>query len=495
MVTHYDVSSFFESSGNVAAEFGENLRDSVVTFACDIWETYPSFMTKGRNPTSSFARGYMNSVCSKIQRTPPPINTPDFSGGQCVAAPYDVTIEYTLGAGQPVRDRTTSVFGSVRGGYFKSVAGGGIEVGVRAGDGTINDVETDYPVDLYNGNFGNPDFVNITAVVRTDGNPDDCGDLPPSYPPETPPTFQDLSTTININNLDGVDNSYEVTWNQVVQNQNFPFNFKVNGVNVSIDLSGLTIYGDPGVTSSNNNPDTLPPGSNGGRDQDGNPYIEQYDDQDFPSLPEVVTPELVEQVLEYAVCELGVIELVEDLVKLPPGFQQVWQLLLTLLGSQLEELCELPSDVGLPEIFPVLPGVDRPIIMYYFKEVENGVKGSSTYVSTLPNPSSSAINEIETVSVPDRTLGRFVESLKLLDGSRVLARGVDENEAGIFFNFLLSRVDASFVPSEVNDLRITTENKRLAESVAVKCTQIEYYPDGKSFSRTPSVRRIIDVSV
>ena len=493
MVIKYDSSSFFESSGNAAAKFGEDLRDGIARHSCNIWSQFPGFVTGGRNPLSSYARGFMNGVCT-ADSTPPPVPDPEVEGGQCPNAPYDVEIEYTLGTGGNQRDRTVSVFGEVvRAAFQVNSTTGNFEVGVFAGTMTDPDANMFYQVDAYNGALGAPDFTTILSITRTDGMPDDCGNRPPQYPPEPPPSQNDLSTTITVNNFDGIDADFTLSWNRTNNNYNFPFNFKLNGTNVTVDVGGITIFGDPSVTSDNTGNDSPPPGSDGGEDVDGNPYVETFPDTEFPTEPELVQPNLKDALIEYLICESGIIEVVQDNVLLPPGYRQVWQLIFSVVGGLLQEICEDDvGEIGFPEIYPVLPGVDRPIIMYYYKEVIDGAKQPSTYVSTLPNPLGSAVSEIDTVEPPDRQLGKVVKSLLLLDGSRVVARGLDETAANVQFNFLLARVIPTIVPPDVNDKVVLTTNERLQE-IDVVCTQIEYYPDGKSFGRSPSVRRIIPV--
>ena len=494
MVIHFDPSGFFESTGNAAARFGEQLRDAIITHSCNIWTSFPTFVTGGRDPISSYARGFMNGVCEAAGTSAPSIE-PGVTGGQCPEVEYRVTIEYTSGAGGPVRDRGVNVFGPVSGASFQ--IGGATpryEIGVTAAEAPPGTNQIFYMVDAYSLTLGPPDYVIILDIVRLDGQPDNCGNKPPEYPPETPPTQQDLSTTINITNIDGVDNEYSLTWNNTNNLFNFPFHFKLNGTNVVVDVGGVTIYGDPNVTSPNTGNESLPPGSDGGKDVDGNDYEEVFPDTEFPALPDLVTPELVEVVLEYFLCELGVIEIIEGIVKLPPGYSAIWQLIITVLKNIVQEICEDDTgEIGFPEIYPVLPGVDRPIIMYYYKQFIDGEKQPSTYISTLPNPNASAIAEIETVIVPDRVLGTNVASIKLLDGSRIVARGDTEAEALDQFNFLISRTLSSNVPADVSTNTVITRQERL-QVVSVSCTQIEYYPDGKSFGRTASIRRVIDVS-
>lgn len=494
MVIFFDSSTFFQSSGNAAAQFGENLRDGVVTHACNIWGSFPRFITNGRNPASSFARGYMNQVCDGV--TPiPPIDAPPFTGGQCSGVNYRIRAEYSY---TRQFDPTTYTDGNVT--FSNGLLGAitRVDYFIQGGD------TFQYDIDYFNGTqntVGNVSQINVDDIIpetvviiveRTDGQPDNCGSLPPSYPPETPPQPGDLNTTINITNIDGFDTIYDITWNQVNNNYNFPMYFKVNGINVTLDLGGINIYGDPQADSINNPKSTDSPGTDGGRDSDGNDYTIIYPDQEFPTLPTFTQPDLIEAVFDYVLCESGVISELNQAVKLIPG-TSVWiTLLLEILTNIVEDICADDSDAGIPEIYPALPGVGRPVVMLYYKEVTNGVKGRSTYTTTVVHPSASTITNLSTLAPPDRVLGQYVCSILLSDGSRVVARGDTPTEADTQFNYILGLITSSFVPPVPADTKVLTHNPRL-QVKSVKCTQVEYYPDGKQPGVSPSERYLLPV--
>lgn len=493
MVVFFDSSSFFQSSGNAAAQFGEDLRDGIVTHACTIWDSFPRFVTNGRNPASSFARGYMNQVCSTVNPSPPNLSVP-FTGGQCPTR-YTIFVEFDVipqGSTTP-QTRREFCFQNIRGplqSLTANVDNVRNEVGV-----TVVAPQTPNGSSVgFNTPSGStvPEDSVVFDVIRQDGLPDDCGDPPPEYPPETPPQPGDLNTTINITNIDGFDTVYDLTWNQVNNNYNFPMYFKLNGVNVTLDLGGIHIYGDPQADSINSPKSTDSPGNDGGRDSDGNDYTIIYPDQDFPTLPDFVQPDLVEAVLDYILCESGVISELSQAVKLIPG-TSVWViLLLEILGNIVEDICADDSDVGIPEIYPALPGVGRPIVMLYYKEVVNGVKGRSTYTTTVVHPSASTIANLSTLAPPDRVLGQYICSILLSDGSRAVARGDTPAEADAQFNYILGLIDSSFVPAVPANTKILTLNPRL-QVKSVKCTQVEYYPNGKSPGVSPSEKYFLPV--
>lgn len=514
MTLFFPASEFFESSGNAANQFNEDLRDAIVNHACNIWGSFPTFVTKGRNPASSFARGFMNSACSS-QQSPPPINPPTFSGGQCCDKQYIVTTSWEFiqcnGNVAFAGSANPTILGKINGIDFRpnpsfpsqyevvidseDCAGVSSETVVFSTTTPVQD-SCDIPV----GQPGQSDIDRsrsswqIDSIVTSDGSSDDCGDPPPVYPPEPPPTNDDLNITINISNNDGVDNVFDLTWNQTDNNYNFPFNFKLNGVNVNLSTGGLTIFGNPNSTGSNGGDSSPPPGSDGGRDKDGNKYTVRYEEGDYPEPPTFTQPNLGDTDINYLICDSGIIQEIIDTVKLIPG-TAVWiQIVLDLLSAIIEEFCEEEeAALGFPEIYPSLPGVDRPIVMLYYKEVVDGVKGAPSWVSTVPNPSALTIATLPTLTPPDRTLGKHVCSIKLLDGSRLVARGNTVQEADNQFNFLLGLVDSSFIPDDVPGKKIVTLNNRFQEW-SVKCTQIEYYPDGKNYAVSPAERYFPNVT-
>ena len=514
MVLFFPTSSFFENSGKQSEQFGEDLRDGILTHACDIWQRFPNFVTKGRNPASSFARGYMNSACSPIQ-TPPPINSPGFTGGQCCDKTYIVATTYEMiqcngnvaGQGNPNPTITGRILGiEVRNdppGSNQTILGVVSEdcLGVESFTGlwsTTREVfeQCDIPVgqpgqsniDLSRSTF------SITSIVTSDGSPDDCGNPAPEYPPETPPTSNDLNVTININSNDTVNLDYQVEWNQVDNNYNFPFNFKVNGVNVTLDMSGLTIFGNPQAPSSNTHDPTDPPGSDGGRDENNNPYTRVYPDQDYPANPDFTQPDLPPIDVDYLVCQDGVLETVTETIRVISGGGLAVEVILAALNAFVTDYCaQEPVQSGVPDVYPVLPGAERPCFLMYYKVPGGGTASSSTWQTTLVHPSQSAINNFDDLAPPDRTLGKTVVSVLLSDGSRVIARGDEQADAELFLTYLLSLLDGSFVPSDLDDIKVVSVNPRL-EDYTVKCSQIEYYPNGKNFGVSPALLKRFDIS-
>lgn len=510
MTIKFPASEFFQNSGNTAAQFGENLRDQIATFACTIWANFPGFVAEGTNPVQSFTRGYMNQVCSPIQ---PPVTapTPPFLGGQCPFAyiwnPTFVVSRPNNALGLSVGDQilgqaVTNPTGPITDTVFPPVPNNAFIVGTALGPAGNN--QTTFVFSGANIEFNPPgsnpspdSVVNVNEVIANSftpagGQPDSCGTLPADYPIVTP-TSIDLTTTINITNLDGLDNIYTLVFNKTANQYNFPMSFKLNGVNVGFDVGGITIYGSPNIVQPTSGNDVLPPGSDGGDDGVGGNNDTVYDNE-YPAFPDITVPEVQDKIIEYVVCNEGVIETITTSLKLVTATIPYASLVIDILGSILIDVCEdeeVAPTIGLPDYYGVRPGIERPAIVYLYKEYINGKWGQSTYSATVHHPTQSAIDNINTIDVPDKNQGTFMVSLSLTDGSRIRVSGNSESSAISNFDFILNQTNPAFIPTNPSTRRVISQNLRLQEK-QVKCRQIEYYPDGKLDGTSPLIRRVIN---
>lgn len=497
MPVQFPLSDFFQSSGNAAAVFAEELRDGIATFACSLWSNYPKFITESTVPGASFARGFMNQMCSPIQ-APVPAPVFPFTGGQCSGVDYnvdfcvDATNIFVPGSMFNVcQTRFAMIDGAITDLSFTYLGNNVYELFVTFLDGaSMSNTLTD----PYGSGINVIPGTESWTIVRSDGMPDTCGNPPADYTSPTP-TSMDLQTTIVITNLDTVNNTYDLVYNKVTNNYNFPMNFKLNGVNVTLDLGGITIYGPPEVTSPTSGNDVPPPGSDGGDDGVGGNNDTVYTDNEYPTLPPLVNPTVVSQLFEYVVCTDGVISTVSDTIKAAASSIPFASLVVDILVNILTDVCEIgdaEATVGLPEFYGLRAGVDRPAIVYLYKEVMSGTWGASTYSSTVTNPTAAAVAAIDTVVVPDKTMGTYLTQITLNDGAQIRATGDTQASSLTNFNFLLAQVDPTFLPASVPD-RTSVATYPTLQIKTVKCRQIEYYPNGKAAGVSPAVRRVIDL--
>jgi hypothetical protein len=511
MSVKFPLSDFFQSSGNAAAVFSESLRDQIATFACTLWANYPAFITESTVPGASFARGFMNQMCSPIQ-APVPAPSPPFVGAQCPTAYFwrptmrvsrpNSALGLSIGD-EIVVQAVANQNGPISSTVYPPVPNNAFVVG------TANSINFNPQTSFQFSGFAvewrdppdpadNPSLVNVNEIVsdsftRVDGMPDNCGSLPADYP-VNPPSSMDLTTNITIINLDGLDSNFVLVYNKLSNQYNFPMNFKLNGVNVTLDIGGITIYGPPQITEPTSGNDLPVPGSDGGDDGTGGTNDETYPDSEYPTVPDLTVPTSVSQLIEYVVCTDGVISAVSDTLKVVTANIPYFSLIIDILVNILTDVCEISEAeaiVGLPEYYGLRPGVERPAIVYLYKEFINDTWQDSTYSSTVTHPSAAAIANIMTVVVPDKTIGTIVYSVSLTDGSRIKTSGDTDTNAQSNFNFLLNQVESSFIPVNVNDCTTVSEYPKL-QVKTVKCRQIEYYPNGKAAGVNPLTRRVID---
>lgn len=511
MTIKFPLEDFFESSGKSTLDFTERLRDGIATFACNLWEQFPAWMTQNANPQTAFLRGFYNSMCSPIQ---PPVPPPDvsFVGGQCPGVEYDVTVNFfTTNIGTCVITSQGNVVkrvtGPIQGIEFvpnpnvtsTSTCRSGSDEDVVLGDWYVIG-QNGQQVGIINGYrwIQNPNQsplsgATIVTIVRVDGLPDDCGDPPLGYPPNFP-TSDDLRTILVIPNFDGLDAEFELVYNQTNNTYNFPTSFKINGVNLTLDLGGITIYGNPQNTQPSDNVGVNQPGFDGGSDGVGGTNDKIYQ-SDFPTLPDFTSPETIAKTIEYLLCIDGVIETVEQIIKIIPGSNATFEVILQVLVNILKDLCEnldgVEAIVGYPEYYGLRPGADRPSIVYLWKEWDGTNFSKSTFSSTVFHPTQQAIDNIDTIEGFTKFNGSTVVTLKLVDGSAIKASGSDQASANSNFNFLLGQVRPEFIPPDVEQNKIVSVNQNISTR-QLRLRQIEYYPVGGGANKSPTKRRIID---
>lgn len=504
----------FQPAVNTAEDFTVALRDGVATFACNLWSSFPDFITEGTNPQNGFARGYMNSMCGAIQ---PPVSAPlvPFTGGQCCDAIYDVTVDYELRrcAGDVVitaNVSTISVSGKIIGLILHPcLQSPGLSCLDIIYQDCLENTLYETVASLTNGiaetdctGVGNTDpdadkinpatsTYDITGVVRTDGMPDNCGDPPARYQ-SPPPTSNDLNQTINVTVNDGLDLSLELQYIKLSNQYNFPMNFKVNGINVSLDFDGLNFHAPDGFGSPSGGNDVPPPGSDPGSDGAGGDITQIYNDNEYIVAPDSPPPRTVERIIEYILCTDGVIETITEVVKVNVGNLPFLVILLDMVKNILTDLCEMPeATLGLPEYYGLQPGANRPAIVYLWKEYINETWQPSTYSSTVHHPTTAAIAEIENLTSIEKTIGTYKTFVRLSDGSVIQATGDTPANSDANFTFLITQVVSSFLPPDLISATITSVDTRLSVKT-LNLRQIEYYPSGKVGNASPSIRRVVE---
>lgn len=494
MPLHFPTSSFFETAGSQTSGFMDKVRDSTADFSCQLWAAYPKFITQGKNLGASFARGYMTDMCqSRVALPSAP--SPPFSGGQCEGVYYDVTVDYTITEANGNQSPSQRIFGNVRGKVQEVIVTTtwvgypGVRVILCVGTNADGSRQEKYQII----NFAGHTYSDFQiSVDRVDGLADVCGDPDGEYDsPE--PTPSDLTTVINVDLSDGSTVNYNLTYNQLSPTFNFPMGFKLNGINVTLDVSGITIYGGDTYISPTSGNDVLPPGGDGGDDGVGGGDTNVYINQDYPVLPDLEKPVPDSVDLETLVCEDGVLSATTAALKVASGMGGWASLVSTALNALLTEMCEAESEcvVGFPEYYELKPGAERAAIVYLYKTLDGGKWGSSTYSTTVHHPTPGAIAEIDSLLPPARQLGQHVARLTLLDGSAVRVSGDSVGNALTSLNWATSRVLPSLIPADSTQKTVVSFYPLLQET-EVRLRAVEYYPDGAGTNKAPEIRRYID---
>jgi len=246
----FSYSELLQDLGNSSAEFGKQVVNKAANHVCALYAQYPGFFIPPA--FGDFQRGFYNNLCtgrpSGLPPAPPP---PQFTGGQC-PDPYDISVNFTED-GRP-SSKGRNVGGPI---YGISVVQGDPNIPGQSlyalvikhayntgGSGSTwpNSVgQTWTALSRYNTpvNYAN---ISVVSLVRSNGMPDNCGELSTGYPPVSS-LPNDGAGGINGTHTNGGTYVIPVLLKPALIGE---LNVDVGGINVKFDLSGATI-GSGGV--------------------------------------------------------------------------------------------------------------------------------------------------------------------------------------------------------------------------------------------------------
>lgn len=155
----------------------------------------PALGLGGGRAAGQFALGLF------CDRVPEPVPDGGFSGGQCNLAPYLFEYGYTDSEGRDVEQTLDFLLGPIGRIERTVLPNGNIRLQVPCRGAGNNPQPPGFKFTLIS-NFP-PPVTNerVISVTRKDGQPDDCGDLPPDQQP--PPPRGDRTFPINIGPFNG----------------------------------------------------------------------------------------------------------------------------------------------------------------------------------------------------------------------------------------------------------------------------------------------------
>lgn len=224
-----------------------DLVQSARDFACELYRLQPGPLIP--NPVSDALQMVWNDLCENHPPGLPPPPSAPFQGGQCCASRYEVYgyITFPNNPDNGVEQRLSiNSIGTVAG-IVKSLTGGG-----RSNLYQLKRVRCDGSIEFRDvlsvGINEVPQGVTISRVVPQYGDPDNCGDLPPEYPPgpspppdgfTSPPVVISLpdgsNKTVNFNitpqyyNVRPIINMPDIVVNVKDPKFNMPITFKFGG--------------------------------------------------------------------------------------------------------------------------------------------------------------------------------------------------------------------------------------------------------------------------
>lgn len=237
-------------SGTATADTLKKVANVARNAACGFFNSYAQIVIP--NPAFDYLDSLWDGLCKNSSSGLPPAPAPPFIGGQC-ATQYQVHYSFDLYNGTTLAnhiDNTATINGKINDIILTNVSGSSVGVQID-----FTNFFTGNPAQ-FNDKYGfAPTFsaknLNIISIVRSDGNPDNCGNLPSTYPPPvTPPTpITPGGSTYNLPNVNVTLNN-GLTFNVTPQlNLNASFNpvLQIGGINISFGGGGVTVGPPPGT--------------------------------------------------------------------------------------------------------------------------------------------------------------------------------------------------------------------------------------------------------
>lgn len=257
------ICSTFQNYGDIAS-YGAGLVDSL---------GFGTEVLPGVTIPGALANAGISLFCD---RDPLPADPPPFVGGQCPGVAYQVAVDYDV--------FRNGVFDEVDSFVLSNITGPVEGVEINVGNGGFSSISILHAGISSTGPFETSTIVSwenarIQNINRQDGQPDDCGDVEPEYPP-LPPGDRSGPITVGPNIFDfqfgnptiNIDGS--LTAPISIENNDFSLsgsvNFNSGGINFNFGGASNTdnccIY-PPRVDQD------PPPPEDGEPDEDGPPTI------------------------------------------------------------------------------------------------------------------------------------------------------------------------------------------------------------------------------
>lgn len=221
--------------------FGKRIARGARNLACTIWNKYPDQWTKA-DPLTSPIKFFWNNVCEPENVNKQPIPQ-DFTGGQCpeiyrfrlqINVPVQGWIDFGL---------NFLGYGALGGARLVAIppAEQAIQVLCFGNAASTGRFPQQQWIEFTRTNT-EPTGVRLSNIVRQDGQPDNCGNPPPYFPPTIPPQPGVENTNITVNDGGDTDLTIPIGWFDI--DFSVPITFKFEVGDIVLDVGGITINFD-----------------------------------------------------------------------------------------------------------------------------------------------------------------------------------------------------------------------------------------------------------
>lgn len=232
-----------------AGDFLVNAANSARRGVCRAFKKAPAAFVGGPldNPVAQAWDGLARRLCDPIGDTPDDASDP-VPGGQCTDVLYDFTYRSRNTPSDPwIVSGTLSRYGPIRGIYLDRVSETAMAITLSSNGPTLPGTPTQEVLGFVSGDGALTGSAELLGVTRADGQPDNCGDVPPNYPQQPlQPSDLDFDDTLLAG---GKPVKVPVSIKPVevaVGIQVKPeFNINVGGIQVSLDITGAKINISP----------------------------------------------------------------------------------------------------------------------------------------------------------------------------------------------------------------------------------------------------------
>lgn len=244
--------SLEEMNANALGDTGDfltKMANAARRGVCRAFKKAPAAFVGGPldNPVAQAWDGLARRLCDPINETPDDASDP-IPGGYCTDVLYSFKYRSRNTPSDPwTESGTLTRYGPIRGLYLDRVSDTAMAITLSSNGSTLPGTPTQEQLGFVSGEGANTGSAELLDVQRVDGQPDNCGDIPPNYPqqPLQPEDLDYDDTLIAGGKPVKVPVSIKPVEVAVGIQIKPEFNIAIGGANISLDITGAKINISP----------------------------------------------------------------------------------------------------------------------------------------------------------------------------------------------------------------------------------------------------------